>query len=397
MRRTMTDKGVAALKPRAQRYAVTDPELRGHWIRIQPTGAKSYWAVTRNPQGKQVWSLVGPADAMGIEAAREQARSMLQRVRAGLPAVEPKAETFAAVAENWLKRQIDAKGAVSAKRIRRLLIVHVLPRWKDRGLTSIRRSDIAALLDEVEDGHGARQADLVLTVVRSIMNWYATRSDAYAVPVVRGMARDTAKPRERTLTDEEIAQVWQAAGEVGTYGKIIRICLLTGQRLAKVAGMRWEDVDEATGTWTVPQAAREKGTGGALVLPEAALVIIRAQPRFGNNPHVFTGRTASGCFNGLQVGKYGLDKKLPADMPAWVVHDLRRSARSLMARAGVRPDIAERVLGHVVGGVEGIYNRHTYLDEKAEALAKLAALIDSIVHPRSADVVPMRAREGKRR
>ena len=50
MRRTMTDKGIAALKPRAQRYAVTDPELRGHWIRIQPTGSKNYWAVTpRSP------------------------------------------------------------------------------------------------------------------------------------------------------------------------------------------------------------------------------------------------------------------------------------------------------------------------------------------------------------
>jgi len=81
----MTDKGIAALKPRVKRYAKPDPELRGHWIRIQPSGSKSFWEVARNPQGKQVWTLVGSADMEGgIEASREKARSMLARVRAGL-------------------------------------------------------------------------------------------------------------------------------------------------------------------------------------------------------------------------------------------------------------------------------------------------------------------------
>lgn len=78
-------------------------------------------------------------------------------------------------------------------------------------------------------------------------------------------------------------------------------------------------------------------------------------------------------------------------MPAWVLHDLRRTAKSLMARAGVRPDISERVLGHVIGGVEGVYDRHTYRDEKADALKRLAALIDSIVNPPAANVIPIGA------
>jgi hypothetical protein len=84
MRRTMTDRGVAALRPRAKRYAEPDPELRGHWIRIEPSGSKSFWVITRDPQGKQKWDRVGPAD-MGIAAARGRARPMLQRVRDGLP------------------------------------------------------------------------------------------------------------------------------------------------------------------------------------------------------------------------------------------------------------------------------------------------------------------------
>ena len=66
---------------------------------------------------------------------------------------------------------------------------------------------------------------------------------------------------------------------------------------------------------------------------------------------------------------------------SWVIHDLRRTARSLMARAGVRPDVAERVMGHAIQGVEGVYDRHHYREEKATALRKLASLIERIVNP----------------
>jgi integrase len=65
----------------------------------------------------------------------------------------------------------------------------------------------------------------------------------------------------------------------------------------------------------------------------------------------------------------------------WTIHDLRRTARSLMSRAGVRPDIAERVLGHSIKGVEGTYDRHSYREEKAHALRVLASLIENIVNP----------------
>lgn len=78
-------------------------------------------------------------------------------------------------------------------------------------------------------------------------------------------------------------------------------------------------------------------------------------------------------------------------MKPWTIHDLRRTARSLMSRAGVLSEHAERVMGHAIGGVEGVYDRHSYFDEKADVLARLAALIDSIVHPR-ANVVAMKKR-----
>ena len=121
-----------------------------------------------------------------------------------------------------------------------------------------------------------------------------------------------------------------------------------------------------------------------------ALAIIRAQPRFASNPYVFSGRGGEGPFNGFSPGKRRLDKKLPPDMPGWVLHDLRRTSRSLMARAGIADRVAEQVLGHVIGGIEGTYNRHRYDDEKADALRRLAALLDRILHPQE-NVVPLRS------
>src|SRR5262249_22352127 len=161
-----------ALTPRPTRYAVADPELRGHWIRVQPTGAKSFWTVARDPGGRQIWTHIGATDVFTIEQSRERARDILRRVRAGEPALAPKAETFGEVINNWLKRHVEASGLRSRDKIIDLLDRHVSPDFRARPFTAIRRSDVAALLDEIEDDHGARQADYVLAIVRSIMNWY---------------------------------------------------------------------------------------------------------------------------------------------------------------------------------------------------------------------------------
>jgi integrase len=228
------------------------------------------------------------------------------------------------------------------------------------------------------------------------MNWYATRHDDYASPLVRGMRRwnPTENARDRILDDNELKAVWQVAESNGTFGALVRLALLTASRRDKLGSMKWADVSE-DGVWSIPAASsREKGTAGELKLPPPAIEIIHAQPKLGDNPFVFAGRDNS-HFSGYSKCKTAFDAKLPADMPGWTLHDLRRTARSLMSRAGVRPDIAERVLGHKQQGVQGTYDRHGYHDEKADALAKLAALIDGIVHPRE-NVVVMTGKRGKK-
>ena len=116
-RKTLSDRGVSALKPRAARYAFPDPELVGHYVRVMPSGAKSFAAISRAPAGKQVWTTIGPTDRLPITEARSRARAIIERVQAGKPAIEPKAETFGAVTANWLQRHVAANGLVSERQI----------------------------------------------------------------------------------------------------------------------------------------------------------------------------------------------------------------------------------------------------------------------------------------
>src|SRR5262249_35902229 len=196
------------------------------------------------------------------------------------------------------------------------------------------------------------------------------------------------KARDRILDDSEIRALWKACEELGQFGRFLQLCLLTGQRRIKVATMRWDDI--ADGVWTIRTEAREKGNAGALVLPKLALDILAAQPRLAGNEWVFPGR--GGPFHDWARAKRTVDSKLPKGFAPWTIHDWRRSARSLLSRADVRPDIAERVMGHAINGVEGIYDRHQYSQEKADALKHLAALIQTIINPPKGNVVAMKRR-----
>ncbi len=384
-RKTLSDDGVKALKPRAERYMHPDPEQVGHYIRVMPSGVKSYVVIARNPYGKQVWATIESTKLLGIEDAREKARDVIKAIKSGEDPTP--SDSLRGVAEQWMKRHVRAKGLRTQGEIERCLNKYVYPCWEGREFTSIRRGDVAKLLDQIEDKHGARQADAVLTIVRSIANWYTSRHEDYVTPVVRGMRRSDPhrSKRARILDDDELRALWNAAE--GTFGAILKLALLTAQRREKIATMRWEDVS-VDGEWRIPAQEREKGTGGALVLPELALDVVKAQPRFASNPYVFPGRGAD-HFNGYSDSKQRLDAKVK--IAPWVVHDLRRTARSLMSRAGVRPDIAERVMGHAIGGVEGVYDRHSYSAEKADALKRLAALVETILNPHADNVVSLTA------
>ena len=190
-RKTLTDRMVVALPKKATRYICADPDLRGHYVRIMPTGANVYAAVARDPYGKQIWATLGSADVLTIEEARELARTAIRRIKEGKPAFEPppvKPDSVEDVARNWIERHVEKNKLRTAVEIKRIIETHILPAWANRPFADIRRGDIAKLLDHVEDRHGAWTADAVLTVLRQIASWFATRHDDYVPPFVKNMS-----------------------------------------------------------------------------------------------------------------------------------------------------------------------------------------------------------------
>ena len=391
-RKNLTEEGVAKLKPpkgtQFQNYY--DGLVPGLVLRISSKGRKTwaaqYYTKANGKDGKRITiattKALGVYPVLKVKEAREKARLFLADPTKALAQAE--SGSFKDVAESFIKRHVQAKKLRTQSEIERLLAKYIYPKWQHKPFRELRRGDVTALLDYIEDQHGKRQADMALAILRKMMNWYAARNDDYISPIVKGMGRynGTERKRKRILNDEEIRALWLACDTANVFGAMVKVLLLTGQRREKVATMKWADI--ANGVWTIASEDREKSNAGMLPLPALALGIIEARPRILDNPYVFPGspqnRRRKGLdgkkpltppsFNSFSQRKDELDEKLPG-MEAWTLHDLRRTAKSLMARAGVRPDISERVLGHVIKGVEGVYDRYEYTPEKADALQRL--------------------------
>jgi integrase len=208
------------------------------------------------------------------------------------------------------------------------------------------------------------------------MNWHALRSDDFRSPIVRGMGRVNPKKRARVrvLVDDELRAVWRTAeASTGPFGRLVRFILLTGARRTEAAAMAWL---ELSGEWTLP-AARNK-TKVDFVRPLSAEARAVLPAKVDGCDYVFTTDGAS-PISGFAKFKLAFDKA--CGVTGWTLHDLRRTARSLMSRAGVPPDHVERCLGHIIPGVRDVYDRYEYVEEKRDAFDRLAALIMEIINP----------------
>lgn len=355
-------------------------------------------AVIENLHDARVWANMTVTACMKGQDPRQTAE------RAAREAEKNERLKIETVVENYIDRRVRReKGNRTADTIERTFEIYVLPRWRGRLISEITREDVNQLLDEVFDRKvfldgraygGERRANAVLAELRTLFKWYSLRDDKFVSPIVSGMARQTdkGKPRDRILTDEEIRNLWKATAGAGTYNSLVRLLLLTAQRRDEVAGMGRSEIDE--GVWTLPAERAKNKRPNPVPLSPAALEIVKAQPlhmvtvghQMKNSDLIFTtnGRTP---FSGFTKAKATLDKAM--GVSNWRLHDLRRTAKSLMARAKIRPDISERVLGHVIPGVEGVYDRYDYVEEKRAALEALAALVERIVNPPEANVIPM--------
>jgi integrase len=396
-KRPLTDRAIAALKsaPEDKRKFLYDALCPGLAVRVTDTGAKAFVLVGRfggskNPTARSI----GRVGAVSLARARVQAREWLAQMADGLDPVQVKraaeAGTLRAIAEDHHAKEGaklrtgDWRWAVWER--------HILPAFGERQIGDIKRSEIVRLMDRVGESAGPVMANRVLTLLRRTMNWYAIRSDSFRSPIVRGMTNPE-RSRDRVLNDDELRRIWSASLIDGphsqrVFGQYIRFLLLTGARRNEAAGMRWDELRD--GVWLLPAARNKTGVDLARPLSQAAQAIIeQRRSLFPRVPlaaeFVFTrdGRQ----LGGLCRGKIAIHSA--SGTGESTLHDLRRSARSLMSRAGVPSDHAERCLGHVIPGVRGVYDRHRYQDEMLVAYEKLSSLISGIVDPQE-NVVALR-------
>jgi integrase len=386
--RKLTDFAVRNLKPSTERREVPDPGQANLYIIVQPSGRRRY-AVRYRFAGKPKKLTLDRG--LSLAEARVQAAAAMAKVDKGIdPAGEKKTEkdraaiaaenTLRAVAVNYMK--IAGNKLRSATSRQSILDRQILPRLGNMPMTSIERDDVIKVLDRVEVESGPRAADMALAIMRKVFNWHETRTNKFRTPLVRGMARlkPTERARKRVLTDDEIRQVWAACEDkrLGLFGPGVRLLLLTGARRNEVAHMQRS---ELVGTvWTLP-AARSK-TKDEVVRPlsPAAMAIIADVPQIVGSRFVFS--TDGTRPLRLDAKRKSLLDKI-SGTTGWTIHDLRRTARTLLGRARVQYDIGEQCLGHKLQGglIRETYDRHDYLAERAEAFAALAAQLDRILAP----------------
>jgi integrase len=403
MRGKITKSAVDRMRPGA---ILADSNPIGFVARKLPSGAITYGYRYRDPQsGKQRWIGLGVHGQLTPDQARRRALKVAGEAKDGRAPVSAAAmankrrQAFGVTVDRLLDdflARYARPNLRSADQIARSF-ADVRQRLGSRSIYDVTRRDIVDLLDVIEDRGAPVMADRTLAHLRKAFRWWASRDENFSPPLVPGMARTKGKDRarDRVLSDQELRDVWRAldAAKVPKlFPALVRTLLLTCQRRDEIARASWQEIDGDT--LEIPAERYKTGQANAVPLTKAVRELLGKPKKSG---FVFTS-DGEHPIGGFSKAKRALDAAIAElrkaekrdPMPEWRLHDLRRTGRSLMSRAGVPSDHGERVLGHVIPGVRGTYDRHQYQDEKTAALEKLAALVGKILSPKSANVVELR-------
>jgi integrase len=306
---------------------------------------------------------------------------------------KPAKMDVAALIDRFVERYAEKDAKLrSAGMIKQQLNRLVKPRIGKIGIYDLKRSQVSKLLDEIADENGPRMADLALAYTRKAFSWYEINGhdDDFKSPIVRGMARQkpSERERDRILADDEIRDLWSALDAIKDPACVpayVKFLILTATRRNEAAAMEAGELDGDV--WTINKARYKTKRDHLIPLSAAAHKLIGTPKK--DSGFLFSTTGGSVPFSGFSKAKDTIDKAIAGirneagrkPMEAWTFHDLRRTARSLMSRAGVPADHAERCLGHVIAGVRGVYDRHQFLDEKRDAFEKLAAMVAMILDP----------------
>lgn len=268
-------------------------------------------------------------------------------------------------------------------------------------ISHITNQDLRNALDTMRARGADSMASRTLAYWKSFFNWCVKRRLIEVNPAEKIDQETATIKRDRILTDEEIGEVWRAAENVGgIFHQFFKLAILTGQRRAEIAGMTWSELtlegDEPI--WEMAAERTKAKRVHFVPLPPQAIDVLREVPILNDTPYLFTGAKSSPTrdasddekqpASGFSKAKKRLDEEISRarretnikdDMPAWRIHDLRRTFRSGLARLGIRTEVARKVVNHQIEGMDAIYDRYAYLPERRDALEQWGAYVERLV------------------
>lgn len=428
MAKTLTVGTLDKIKPGAARQEHPDAAQPGLYFVVQPSGARS-WAVRYRHQGRPRKATLGSYPKIKLPHARELAQATLRAASEGKdPAGEKiearriaasgisNADLVKAVWKEYQERHLSNKRERTAEAANGVFNHHVIPKLGKRRIGEITKRDILGILDDyVTAGHpsAANRARAVLT---AFFNWALARDIIPMSPCAGIKPPSTVRFRDRVLSDDEIRWLWRACQEpesLHPFGRMVQLAILTGARRDEVRGIVDSELKIAQSLWTLPATRAKNHREHDIHLTKTALAIIEAVPRIKSKTGLLFTTTGETPPSGFSNSKDRFDRlmlqyareeaKARGDDPAkveiapWVLHDLRRTIASGMARLGVQLPVIERCLNHVsgsFGGIVGVYQRHSFADEKKAALETWSAHVEGLVglKPAASNVTKLRPR-----
>jgi integrase len=417
----LTDKMLKALEPAAPgtRLMVWDAACPHLGVRVTEQGARSFVVVRRRAgDAKLIFHVLGRYPGLSLAKARERTPGILGTLAEGHVPREEEAkrlraearrrkDTFAAVAEDFIKLHIQAPGELrGAREYEAIVRRELIGRWGKRPLTRIERSDVLEMLDEIKGRGAPYAAHHAFAAARKLFNWALDR-DTYGIetnPCSRIDAKKAigkSKARSRVLSDDEIRIVWKATLQQGhpdapaalrnyPFGALVEVLLLTGQRLREIADARWSEIDLKAAVLTVPEERMKAKVTHAVPLTPRVMKILSDVPRFKHGSFVFSTTDGRRPVSGFSKMKERLDRAVDElaksegyehSIIPFTLHDLRRTVRTRLRSLGVLSVVAELVIGHTQTGIHKVYDLHRYDAEKRDALTKWETCLLGIVEP----------------
>jgi integrase len=382
----MTKSSIEALPTPEKDTVYWDDGCPGFGVKVTPKGRKVFIVLYRAAgAGSRLRKYtIGPYGRVTLHQAKIVAQKVFAAKLEGRdPAAEKRearrritADCVSDLVENFISQYVSQRR--SAGELSRQLRREVGAAWGNRSIHEITKRNVIELATAIVQRGAPVAANKTLKVVKTFLHWCVgqgilDKSPADGVPLpTKEVSRD------RILSDEELARVIIAARKiVGPYGGIVEFLALTGQRREEVARAIRVEFDIGQRTWTIPKARTKNGKVHIVHLSRQSLAVLRACETCA--PYVFSS-TGAKPFPAFSRAKRRLDKL--SGVTGWRLHDLRRTCVSGMARLGIPPHIADKILNHqggTISGVAAVYQRHEFLAERREALDRWASHISQIV------------------